>query len=129
MLPTAESALVSGAVISGRAPRCNVFIDERHRLSGTWSSPIASLTPAIEFIANLALGPSIDAGRLPEPIWVSVNLPGLPNAPSVRSIQPVRSDVVGAARSISAIASKCERVGLIWPTACTAAMLPASHSG
>ena len=35
-----------------------------------------------------------------------------PRAPSMRSIQPVRSEEPGAAFSISSIASKCERVGL-----------------
>jgi hypothetical protein len=41
--------------------------------------------------------------------------------PSMRSSQPVRMLVPAAARSISSIAAKCERLGFGWPTAVTAA--------
>ena len=46
--------------------------------------------------------------------------------PTIRLIQPVRSDEPGAARSIWSIASKCERVGSAWPTAWTTPKRPAS---
>ena len=52
-----------------------------------------------------------------------------PRRPSTRSIQPVRSEVPGAARSISSIASKCERFGSAMPTACTTPNVPASQNG
>jgi hypothetical protein len=52
-----------------------------------------------------------------------------PVAPSIRSSQPVRRAVPAAARSISSMAAKCERVGLGWPTDWTAARWPAFHIG
>ena len=60
---------------------------------------------------------------------VAANGPGVVVAPTIRSSQPVRSDEPGAARSISSMSVKCERVGLGWPTACTIASLPAVYSG
>ena len=69
-----------------------------------------------------------DAGRL-LPICTAWNADPASRSPSVRSSHPVRSDDPGAARSISSIASKCERVWFAMPTAWTAPNVPASHHG
>ena len=66
-------------------------------------------------------------GRRPD--RVSENGVPLPVAPAIRSIQPVRTDEPGAARSISSIASKCDMVGSSCPTACTSASWPELHNG
>jgi hypothetical protein len=47
----------------------------------------------------------------------------------MRSSQPLRTEVPAAARSISSIAAKWERVGFGWPTAWTAPRVPFFHMG
>ncbi len=70
---------------------------------------------------------AVEAIPLPTCIaWKTV--PSL-RRPITRSIHPVRSDVPGAARSISSIAEKCERFGSDIPTACTKPSNPESYSG
>ena len=70
-------------------------------------------------------GPEQRPGELLDPIVVAANGPGVVVAPTMRSSQPVRNEEPGAARSISSMSVKCDRVGLGWPTACTIASLPA----
>ena len=71
------------------------------------------------YIASSGLGPRNAEAAEFEPIWVAWNAVPGSRRPSTRSIQPVRSELPGAARSISSIASKCERFGSSMPTACT----------
>ena len=66
---------------------------------------------SIERTTLSVTGPMKDDGALLEPIWATSRASVVPRAPARRSIQPVRSPEPGAARSISAIASKWERVG------------------
>ena len=55
--------------------------------------------------------------------------PPAPWAELTRSSQPVRTLEPGAARSISSMAWKCDRVGAGWPAACTTPKVPASQNG
>jgi hypothetical protein len=74
-------------------------------------------------------GPASAADGLVDPTSAAWKTEPGARSPTVRSSQPVRSVVPGAARSSSAMAVKCERDGSSWPTACTAARLPAVQSG
>ncbi len=73
--------------------------------------------------------PMNERGAVELPTAVAAKGPGVVVAPTIRSSQPVRSDEPGAARSISSMSVKCDRVGLGWPRACTMASLLVSHSG
>jgi hypothetical protein len=74
-------------------------------------------------------GPASRRAGLACPSETPASGPVAPAPPSIRSSQPVRIEVPGAAFSIASIAAKCERVGLTWPTACTAARCPACQAG
>ena len=71
------------------------------------------------------LGPMNELGAVVAPTTVAANGLGEPARPTIRSIQPVRRLDPGAAFSMSSMAAKWERVGLSWPTACTAPNVPA----
>lgn len=63
-------------------------------------------------IATSGFGPIIDWGVVDEPTDADANVETGPLSPIIRSSQPVRSVEPGAAFSIVAMASKCDRVGL-----------------
>ena len=74
----------------------------------------------MELIDSSADGPANAFVGRPGPTWIAENTSVRLRCPSARSIHPVRIDELGAARSISSIALKCERLAVGWPTACTA---------
>ena len=80
-------------------------------------------------IASSTVGPISDRGALVDAREVAANGPGVVVAPTMRSSHPVRTDDPGAARSISSMSVKCDRVGFGWPTACTMASRPEVNSG
>ena len=77
-------------------------------------------------IASSGAGPRNAEAALFEPSCVAWNGEPVSRSPSTRSSHPVRTDVPGAARSISSIAEKWERFGWAMPTACTMPSEPAS---
>ncbi len=69
-------------------------------------------------MASSGLGPSRLSGGSVSPTWTAWNdEPVRPLIPMTRSSQPDRAEVPGAARSISACASKCDRSGAQRPQA------------
>ena len=79
--------------------------------------------------ASSGVGPRWLRGGLVVPIATPAKGPGVVVAPTIRSSHPVRSDEPGAARSISSMSVKWERVGFGCPTACTRASLFAVQNG
>ena len=74
-------------------------------------------------------GPAQRRGDRRRARWVAANADPHPATPTMRSIQPVRRWLSGAASSISSIASKCERFAASMPQAWTAPSRPESQNG
>ncbi len=84
------------------------------------------LKESIDHIASSGAGPRKALAAVFEPSCVAWNGSPSGRRPRTRSSHPVLSDEPGAARSISSIAEKCERLGSAMPTACTTPKSPAS---
>ena len=119
----------AGAAITSGAPVCTPRSAESHLVSSVAFQAPERSKSSMFHIASSGAGPRNAEAALFEPSCVAWNGDSVSRRPSTRSSQPVRSDVPGAARSISSIAEKCDRFGASMPTACTMPSVPASYSG
>ena len=74
-------------------------------------------------------GPNKEDGGASPPTFMASSGELIALVPISRFSQPTRVEEPGFASSSSSIAAKCDRVGEGNPVACTAASLPAFHSG
>ncbi len=126
---SADRVVDAGAPTIAGAPSCRPVSALVQRCRSVRSQAPESSKSLTDHMASSGDGPrKADAGR-PLPICTAWNAVPASRSPRVRSSQPERTDDPGAARSISSIASKCDRVGFAMPTAWTAPNVPASHHG
>ena len=128
-MPIAPSAVAAGDASVSGAPACSSPSAAFHVASSSASHAPLSLNESTDHMASSWLAPRKADDAVFEPTWVAWNAVPTSRRPSTRSSQPVRSGDPGAARSISSIAEKCERLGSAIPTAWIMPRSPESKNG